>query len=99
MGTSNTRLAPSGMQGFLNEFPSNRSSSGVRRLACKLDEAALSESAFNSMLKLECQRAERSRKSFVLMLLGVQLENEEAGRILERAADVALATKRETDLV
>ena len=63
------------------------------------DKAALPESVFRSMLMLERQRAERSRKPFVLMLLDAHLENGAAKGILRQAVDVVLVTKRETDLV
>jgi lipopolysaccharide/colanic/teichoic acid biosynthesis glycosyltransferase len=59
----------------------------------------LLENAFHSMLTLERRRAERSRKPFVLMLLDANLENGTAERILMRAVEVIVATKRETDLV
>jgi len=63
------------------------------------DEAALPESVFHSMLTLERLRAERSSKAFVLMLLDANLENGPAAGVLKQAVEVALNTKRETDLV
>jgi len=63
------------------------------------NEATLSESLFDSMLTLERLRAERSQKPFVLMLLNAHAENATAVRILKQAAEVALANKREIDLV
>jgi hypothetical protein len=51
------------------------------------------------MLTLERQRAERSRRPFVLMLLDAHFETGSAAGILQHAVDVILATKRETDLV
>ncbi len=62
-------------------------------------ETALRENVFHSMLTLERRRAERSRKPFVLMLLDANLENGTAAAILEEAADVIMASKREIDLV
>jgi exopolysaccharide biosynthesis polyprenyl glycosylphosphotransferase len=62
-------------------------------------EAVLLENVFHSMLTLERRRAERSGEPFVLMLLDANLENGSAGVILEEAADVIVASKRETDLV
>jgi lipopolysaccharide/colanic/teichoic acid biosynthesis glycosyltransferase len=61
-------------------------------------EAALQENVFHSMLTLERRRAERSGKPFVLMLLDANLENGSAAVILEEAAEVIMASKRETDL-
>jgi hypothetical protein len=51
------------------------------------------------MLTLERLRAERSQKPFVLMLLNAHAENAKGARILKQAAEVALANKREIDLV
>lgn len=63
------------------------------------NEATLSESLFDSMLTLERLRAERSQKPFVLMLLNAHSENAKAVEILKQAAEVALVSKREIDLV
>lgn len=62
------------------------------------NDEALAENVFHSMLSLELQRANRSRKPFVLMLLDANLENGPAEEILRKAVEVVLATKRETDL-
>jgi lipopolysaccharide/colanic/teichoic acid biosynthesis glycosyltransferase len=62
-------------------------------------EEILLENVFHSMLTLERRRAERSRKPFVLMLLDANLETGAADEILMQAVEVALATKRATDLV
>ncbi len=51
------------------------------------------------MLTLERMRAERSNKAFILMLMDVNPENGSAVGILKQAADTALTSKRETDLV
>ena len=61
-------------------------------------EPALQENVFHSMLTLERRRAERSGKPFVLMLLDANLEYGSAAVILEEAAEVIMASKRETDL-
>lgn len=63
------------------------------------DEIPPVEGVFHSLLTYERRRAERSRKPFVLMLLDANLEDGTAAKILKRAVDVVLATKRETDLV
>ena len=63
------------------------------------DETPPVEGVFHSLLTYERRRAERSRKPFVLMLLDANLEDGTAAKILKRAVDVVLATKRETDLV
>lgn len=97
MGNSISRLAPTAVQDYLRDSASNYSR--VRGLTSSLHETALSENVFESILTLECQRAERSRKPFVLMLLDANAENGTAASILEQAAEVALFTKRETDLV
>ena len=62
-------------------------------------EIALVENIFHSMLTLERRRAERSRKPFVLMLLDANLENGSAAGILKEAAEIMVASKRETDLI
>ena len=59
----------------------------------------LAENVFHSMLTLERRRAERSRKPFVLMLLDANLEHGPAEEILRQAVEIAVASKRETDLV
>src|SRR5260370_2190678 len=51
------------------------------------------------MWSLERRRAKRSRKPFVLMVLGANLENGSAGEILRQAVDVILTSKRETDII
>jgi hypothetical protein len=70
-----------------------------RDLSPAQDNAAVRESIFHSMLTRERRRAERSNKAFALMLLDATLENGAATAILKQALDVALITKRETDLV
>lgn len=62
-------------------------------------EEVLLENVFHSMLTLERRRAERSRKPFVLMLLDANLENGTAEAILKQAVEIAVVSKRETDLV
>jgi hypothetical protein len=59
----------------------------------------LAESVFHAMLTQERRRAERSGKPFLLMLLDANPESGPAGRILGKAADIIVASKRETDLV
>jgi hypothetical protein len=61
-------------------------------------ENVLAENVFHSMLALERRRAERSRKPFVLMLLDANVENGPAEEILQKAVDIVLTSKRETDL-
>ena len=63
------------------------------------DKAVLAESLFHSMLTLERRRAERSCKAFVLMLLDAGLETGADAAVLSLAVDVAVFTKRETDLL
>src|SRR5260370_21975639 len=59
-------------------------------------ETALQENVFHSMLTLERRRAERSGKPFVLMLLDANLEYGSAAGILEQAAEVIIASTRQT---
>ena len=63
------------------------------------EDEVMHENVFHSMLTLERRRAERSRKPFVLMLVDANLEHGTAEQILKQAVGVAVATKRETDLV
>jgi GGDEF domain-containing protein len=63
------------------------------------NEKALTEGVFHSLLTQERRRADRSRNPFVLMLLDANLEDGTPAQILRRAADIVLASKRETDLV
>ena len=96
MGNSYSRLSSSGQRApQLNISAPNysRSSDGAQI------EEVLAENVFHSMLTLERRRAERSRKPFVLMLLDANLENGTAEDILRRAVGIAIASKRETDLV
>ena len=97
MGNTNSRFAP-----WAVLEPSKHSSpndSSIGDLIYSHVETAVPRNVFESMLMLERQRAERSRRPFVLMLLDAHLENGGAPGILRQAVDVILATKRETDLV
>jgi len=97
MGNSNVRSAPP------TQLKSTEISvSGYARSldrAPSLDEAALPENIFHPMLTHERRRAERSGKPFVLMLLDANLENGAAAGILKQASEIAMVTKRETDLI
>jgi hypothetical protein len=97
MGNTYSKLAP----WALLDPPkgSTTKTSDLRDTSSTFVEDAVSGNVFESMLNLERQRAERSRKPFVLMLLDAHLENGAAAPILRQAVDVILATKRETDLV
>ena len=79
--------------------PSSKHTHQSNDLAPAQENTVLAETLFHSMLTLERRRAERSCKAFVLMLLDGGLETKEADGILKLAVDVALVTKRETDLV
>jgi hypothetical protein len=70
-----------------------------RRSVGSQPQEVLDERVFHSMLTLERRRAERSRKPYVLMLLDANLENGSAEGILKEAINVAVAAKRETDLI
>lgn len=59
----------------------------------------LQEEAFHRMLALERRRAERSRKSFVLMLFDASACREAEDSFMPRVASVLLKSTRETDLV
>ena len=61
----------------------------------------LQEQVFHSMLTLERRRAERSRSSFVLMLLdaGALAGTETSVHLMSQVASVVQKTTRETDLV
>jgi exopolysaccharide biosynthesis polyprenyl glycosylphosphotransferase len=61
----------------------------------------LQEQIFHSMLALERRRAERSRNSFVLMLLdaGAFAGTETSDHLMSQVASVLLKSTRETDLV
>jgi lipopolysaccharide/colanic/teichoic acid biosynthesis glycosyltransferase len=63
--------------------------------------ALLQEQVFHSMLTLERRRAERSRSSFVLMLLdaGALAGTETSVHLMSQVASIAQKTTRETDLV
>lgn len=63
--------------------------------------ALLQEETFHGMLTLERRRAERSRNSFVLMLLdaGSFVETESSRRLMAQVVSVLLKSTRETDLV
>jgi lipopolysaccharide/colanic/teichoic acid biosynthesis glycosyltransferase len=97
MGNSYPKISPSGPQGLQTNVSdpnySRRQDSGSQ-----IDDV-LAENVFHSMLTLERRRAERSRKPFVLMLLDANLEHGPAEEILKHAVEIAVASKRETDLV
>jgi lipopolysaccharide/colanic/teichoic acid biosynthesis glycosyltransferase len=97
MGNSYPKISPSGPQGLQSNVSdpnySRRQDSGSQ-----IDDV-LAENVFHSMLTLERRRAERSRKPFVLMLLDANLEHGPAEEILRQAVEIAVASKRETDLV
>ena len=97
MGNTNSRFAPWAVLEPLKHSSTKDSSAGD--LPSSHAETAVPRNVFESMLMLERQRAERSRRPFVLMLLDAHLENGGASAILRQAVDVILATKRETDLV
>jgi GGDEF domain-containing protein len=63
--------------------------------------AILQEESFHSMLTLERRRAERSRKTFALMLLDAStfIQDKTADRFMSRVTSVVLKSTRETDLV
>src|SRR6266851_4643827 len=61
----------------------------------------LEEETFHNMLALERRRAERSRKTFVLMVLetSASVEVEAGDRLKSQVTSVLLNSTRETDLV
>jgi lipopolysaccharide/colanic/teichoic acid biosynthesis glycosyltransferase len=97
MGNSYSKIAPLGPQ----ESQPRASGPNYSRHAdgSSAIEEILPENVFHSMLTLERRRAERSRKPFVLMLLDANLEHGPAEEILRQAVEIAVASKRETDLV
>ncbi len=97
MGNSNVRSAPPTQLKSTEISVSGHARSLDR--APSLDEAALPENIFHPMLTHERRRAERSGKPFVLMLLDANLENGAAAGILKQASEIAMVTKRETDLI
>jgi hypothetical protein len=97
MGNSYSRVAPLAEQAIVK--PSSADYPRNRDLATAQDKSALPESVFHAMLTLERRRAGRSRTAFALMLIDANLGNGTAAAILKQAVEVALITKRETDLV
>src|SRR5580704_16919662 len=90
--------------GFLEEQKTARHIVGhLPTLASNLAKRAtlLQEESFHGMLTLERRRAERSRNSFVLMLLdaGSFVETETSRRLMSQVVSVLLKSTRETDLV
>ncbi len=90
--------------GVVGEQKSTRHTAGHHpTLASNLLKRAtlLQEQIFHSMLTLERRRAERSRNSFVLMLLdaGAFAGTETSDRLMSQVASVLLKSTRETDLV
>lgn len=97
LGNTYSRVASLTLLGNMDVFaPSN---SSVRDLAPAQDTTALSEAVFDSMLTHERLRTERSRTPFVLMLVDAKSHNRAAAGILKQAAEVALLSMRETDLL
>ncbi len=97
MGNTNIRIAPTATFGTVKE--TGVSASHLAGFPSETDDDILSQSVFDSMLTLECRRAQRSNKSFVLMLLDAELGNGLGPGILSKAIRVALEATRETDLV
>jgi lipopolysaccharide/colanic/teichoic acid biosynthesis glycosyltransferase len=97
MGNSYSRVSPLGPQE--SQLKASEPSYSRRFDDASQIEEVLAENVFHSMLTLERRRAERSRKPFVLMLLDANLEHGPAEEILKQAVEIALASKRETDLV
>jgi lipopolysaccharide/colanic/teichoic acid biosynthesis glycosyltransferase len=63
-------------------------------------KAVLTEEAFHEILALERRRSERSRKPFVLLLIGLRLTPDKGDRApIERLASVISKATRETDVV
>ena len=90
--------------GLLEEQKNTRHIVGhLPTLASNLVKRArlLQEETFHGMLTLERRRAERSRNSFVLMLLdaGAFAGSETSDHLMPQVASVVLKTTRETDLV
>jgi len=97
LGNTYSRVASLTLLGNMNVFaPGN---SRTRNLAATQDTATLSEAVFDSMLTHERLRTERTRTPFVLMLLDAKPHDRAAAAILKQAAQVALLSKRETDLL
>src|ERR1700719_4214234 len=97
MGNSYSRVAPLADQAITKVSSADYPRS--RKLATAQDKVALPESVFHAMLTLERRRAGRSRTAFALMLIDANLGNGTAAAILKQALEVAVITKRETDLV
>ncbi len=97
MGVSHITVAHQPVQA--NTGISSRDLGRSRDIPSAQEGLILPESVLHSMLRLERLRGERSGKAFVLMLLGAQLEDRAAAKILQKVADSAMLTKRETDLL
>jgi hypothetical protein len=97
MGNTYSRFAPWAVLEPSKDSSTNDSSNGG--LTSTHVETAVPRNVFESMLMLERQRAERSRRPFVLMLLDAHLNDGGDPGILRQTVDIILATKRETDLV
>jgi lipopolysaccharide/colanic/teichoic acid biosynthesis glycosyltransferase len=65
------------------------------------DREVLNEKTFNRMIAIERKRTERSKESFLLMLLGTgnQQPSETDGTSLDSVADALLSSNRETDVI
>jgi hypothetical protein len=97
MGNSYSRVAQSPEQEIIKV--SSAENPRGRKVGTTHVKAVLPENVFQAMLTLERRRAERSRTAFALMLIDANLGNGSAAGILKQAVEVALVTKRETDLV
>jgi hypothetical protein len=95
MSNSFSRILPSGPR--VSQPKASWPNSG-RHQGGRQQEHVLVENVFHSMLTLERRRAERSHNPFVLMLLDANSENGSAEEILRQAVDIAVSSKRETDL-
>ena len=98
MANTQPRLVPRANQNNSRPAPVYRPPSALN---LQEDARLLEEEMFQNMLMRERRRAERSRNSFVLMLLdaGAHAGTEGSNHLLSQVASVLLKSTRETDLV
>src|SRR5580698_6587989 len=97
MGETAKIATPVGQKEF--DGTTGKIAAAVGSKAARRATTIFEQEIFQSMLTRERWRAERSRKPFVLMLLGAHHENRLNEKVLLRALSVVGARTRQTDLV
>lgn len=98
MADTYSRIAIPAGQGFTKDWSAGYSRTDAA-VSTRENDSIFTERYFHPMLTMERQRAQRSRKPFVLMLIDANSGNGSGPRILERTIKTVQSTMRETDFM